>query len=145
MFYMASTKIAAEKTAAEITALLGWKGAKKILMEYDNGEIVAVSFTITIGPKEIPFRLPVRWRACLEAMHRDRTTPRHLCKEEQAKRVAWRVVLRWLQAQLALVETGMVDLAEVMLPYVQMGERTFYEALAEKSFKALPDLGGKDG
>ena len=42
---------------------------------------------------------------------------------------------------MALVETQMVSITEVMLPYVQMGEKTFYESLADKGFKALPDLG----
>jgi hypothetical protein len=71
-FYMATTKINPDKTAAEITALLGRKGAKSILTEYECGEIVALSFLIEREGKEIPFRLPLRWGNCLEAMKRDR-------------------------------------------------------------------------
>jgi len=35
----------------------------------------------------------------------------------QAKRVAWRIVKRWIDAQLAFVETGMLRFDEVFLSY----------------------------
>jgi len=43
-----------------------------------------------------------------------------------------------LQAQLAYVDAGQVRLHEVMLPYVQMGEKTLFELMEERGFKALP-------
>lgn len=142
MFFMASTKIAPEKTAAEIQALLGKKGARQILTEYTDGEIIALSFMIDMGARQVPFRLPLRWEACLSAMKTDRGTPRNLCNVQQAKRTAWRIILRWVQAQFALVDTGMASLMEVMLPYVQVGERTFYEQIQQDHFTMLPDLRG---
>ena len=138
MFYMASTKISSEKTAAEIQMILGRNGAEKILMEYENGEVSAISFLIRMGPKEIPFRLPIRWQKCLKAMIKDKKTPTYYCNEEQAKRTAWRVILRWVQSQFALINTEMVELAEVMLPYAQTGENTLYEKIYNEGFKALP-------
>lgn len=140
MIYMASTSISPDKTAAEIMALLGKKGARRIVTEYEAGEISAISFAIEIQGKLVPFRLPIKWERCLEAMKRDRETPKHYCKPEQAKRVAWRQVLRWLQAQFALVDTGMADFAEVMLPYVQVSiNQTFYEQIAHEGFVLLPE------
>jgi hypothetical protein len=139
-FYMATTKIEPGKTAAEITALLGRKGAKSILTEYECGEIVALSFLIEREGKEIPFRLPLRWENCLEAMKRDRQTPRHLLRVDQAKRTAWRIILRWIEAQFALIDTGMASLMEVMLPYVQVApNQTFYERIEGDKFKMLPE------
>jgi hypothetical protein len=42
--------------------------------------------------------------------------------------VAWRQILRWVQAQMALVETKMVKVEEVFLPYIQgPGGQTVYE------------------
>lgn len=140
MFFMATTQISSEKTAAEIQMLLGLKGAKKILIEYESSEISAISFTVDMAAREIAFRLPIRWRECLLAMKNDRTTPNRYCNDEQAKRTAWRVVFRWLQAQLAFVDSRMVTLPEIMLPYAQVGDKTFYEAIAEKGFKALPNI-----
>ena len=56
----------------------------------------------------------------------------------QAKRIAWRQILRWVEAQLALVETGMVKIQEVFIPYMLMDKgKTLYEKLEETQFKML--------
>ena len=48
---------------------------------------------------------------------------------EQAERVAWRIVKDWLTAQLAILETEMVDVGQVFLPYfVGRNGQTLYEA-----------------
>lgn len=137
--YMGTTKISPERTAAEIQHLLGSKGARHILTEYENGEVSALSFTIPVRGKEVAFRLPVRWRNYYELLKQDyRSRPRaKLPPTDQAKRTAWRVVLRWIQAQFALIETEMASLDEVMLPYAIWGEQTLYERLAENQFKLL--------
>jgi hypothetical protein len=33
--------------------------------------------------------------------------------------VAWRVLKDWLEAQLALIEAGVADMSQVMLPYMR--------------------------
>lgn len=57
----------------------------------------------------------------------------------QAKRIGWRLIFRWLQAQLALIqEAKMVDIKEVFLPYHWNGEQTYYELfLEEEGIKLL--------
>jgi hypothetical protein len=58
---------------------------------------------------------------------------------EQAERVGWRQLKRWLEAQLALVETEMVEMREVFAPYLLAEDgRTLFECLEESRFKALP-------
>lgn len=139
--YMGTTKIPPEKTAAEIQSLLASKGAHNVLTEYDKGEVVAISFAINIRNKEVAFCLPVRWENYFKALQneyqrkwdRRRASP----KEDQAKRTAWRVVLRWVQAQFALIETDMASLDEVMLPYALVENETFYERLLKDNFKLL--------
>ena len=81
MFYMASTKIAPEKTAAEIQALLGKHGAKQILSEYENSEIVALSFVIEVNYQRVPFILPLRWEAYHCDHEEDCTTPTQVCRQ----------------------------------------------------------------
>jgi hypothetical protein len=46
----------------------------------------------------------------------------------------------WVKVQMSLVELGMVEYAEVFLPYVQEhpGGRTMWDAARESQFKALP-------
>lgn len=48
--------------------------------------------------------------------------------EDKARRVAWRQIYRWVQAQLALVDTEMVKVEEVFFPYIQTKNgHTLYE------------------
>ena len=39
---------------------------------------------------------------------------------EQAKRVAWRQLLRWTEAQLAMIDAGMAHAGEVFLAYAEV-------------------------
>lgn len=56
----------------------------------------------------------------------------------QAARVGWRILKDWIEAQLALIETGMVTIEQVFLPYVQNDKgQTLYEAIADKKFAGL--------
>lgn len=58
---------------------------------------------------------------------------------EQAQRVAWRIVKDWVEAQVALIQTEMVTLDQVMLPYmIGVGDKTIYELY--KARKLLPAL-----
>jgi len=36
---------------------------------------------------------------------------------DQSRRVGWRIIRQWLEAQLAIVETQMVTIEQVFLPY----------------------------
>jgi hypothetical protein len=137
MIFMATTKIPAVKTAGEVQAILSQSGmVKYIQTEYDNGEIIGISFIVMSGERSIPFRLPVRWEPVLNAMQEDRRTPASLCKPDQARRVAWRQVLRWVQAQMALIEVGMVDIKEVFMPYLMVSEKqTLFERLESQQWQ----------
>lgn len=135
---MASTKIDCGKTAGEIMQLLSKFGATKILTLYENGEITGLSFMISRNKKELPFKLPIRWQPVLKAMENDRQTPRSFYNPEQAHRVAWRQIKRWIEAQLALLEVNMVELEEIFMPYLMVNqEETFYEKLAKNNFKQI--------
>lgn len=135
-----STSIAAGKTVGEMQTLLAGHGASRIAVDYSDGAPCALSFMLVTphGPRN--FTLPVN----VDAMHRllveqDRAgklksgSKAVRSSREQAERVAWRVMKDWLAAQLALVETEMAGLDQVMLPYLHVdGERTLYAAYKER-------------
>ena len=51
---------------------------------------------------------------------------------EQANRVAWRIIKDWIDAQMAVLETEMVEMEEIFLPYVLNKQgQTLYEAFKE--------------
>lgn len=134
-----TTKIEASKTIAEIQACLVSHGANAVLSEYDGqGFIVALSFKINIEGQDIGFRLPSDWRPVLQVLEKHPKVPRRLCTQEQALKVAWRIIGEWVRAQMAIVEIRMVKVEQVFLPYAVMRNgKTVYESFAENKNKLL--------
>jgi len=139
--FMETTKISTDQTVSQIQRILGFYKASAILIEYENSEVSSISFKIKIEKAEIPFRLPCRWKVIYDFMCRKHKRIRdYNCVEEQSKRVAWRQILRWIEAQMAIVETGMVKVEEVFLPYMQVGiNETLFEKIQAGKFKALTE------
>lgn len=140
--FMETTKIEPEQTVAQIQRVLGQYGAAGVMTEYEKGEVVGVAFKIKIAGKDIPFRLPCRWEAIDKALMSRRKRLRNTDEiAKQAKRIAWRQILRWVEAQMALVETDMVKIQEVFMPYVQVNLKgqTLYEKIEQEQFKMLED------
>ena len=56
-------------------------------------------------------------------------------EQEQARRTAWKNVQDWIDSQMAMLETEMVKLEEIFLPYMTTpsGE-TFFEHMENKGF-----------
>lgn len=134
--FMETTQIAPAQTVGQLQKILGEYGASHILMEYDNGEVSGLVFNIRGPESDMPFRLPCRWQAIHKILtnRRKRYTVRSDL-ETQAKRVAWRQILRWVEAQLALIETGMVKTQEVFMPYLIVDKnKTLYEKLESTKF-----------
>lgn len=128
-----TTSIKTEKTVSEIQAKLVKAGARAILYDYDDtGAIVALSFKLNINGTEAAFRLPTEWRPVLQLLNNDPKVPIRLKSNEQALRVAWRIVKDWVEAQLAIIETKMVKTEQVFLPYMVTGSgKTLYETIKD--------------
>lgn len=141
--FMETTKIDADETVAQIQKILGRYGASAVMTEYLNGEIFSLCFKVFVNGVAIPFRMPCRHEILQKMMmgnikkfHTD--TKKRI--QEQARRVAWRQILRWIEAQMALVETGMVKIEEVFMPYIQFDIKgqTLFEKISDGGFKGLP-------
>ncbi len=137
-----TTTIDAEKSVSQIQDLLRKKGARRVLVDYDDkGRPEAVAFELELAqPEGVSIRLPFQIRARPEAMKRclsaDLDVPPRLRTLEQARRVAWRLVYNWIDVQLAFVEAGQAEMAELMLGFAlsthsdgQGVPKTFYEVL----------------
>ena len=146
---MESTKISAEKTASEIMSALVKAGVSAVHTEYKDKKVVALSFSVEVNADvdyrathTVPFRLPVRADAlfCYFQNRRDSYNQREAIERDRAKaeRVAWRQIYRWILAQLALVETGMVKVEEVFLPYAQTDiDETLFQKLESAGFEQI--------
>lgn len=146
-----STTVAVERTIAEMQKMLAAAGAARIAVDYADGDPAALSFMLATAHGPRHFTLPVNIDAMHAVLQRQENagllrtgTKAGRSSREQAARVAWRVVKDWLAAQLALVETTMVDVDQVMLPYLHVDDtgRTLFESYKATEFKAL---GGRDG
>lgn len=129
-----TTSIAPHKTVMEIQSLLAKAGATSIMADYDtNGNVVALSFRISLDGQPLSFRLPTDWHPVHSTLKRQRVSPKYQT-EEQALRVAWRITKDWVEAQLAVIETQMVTTAQVFLPYaVTRTGQTVYEYMANNT------------
>lgn len=131
-----TTKISTGKTVGEIHKMLAKAGAKAILSEYDDeGEVSAVSFKMLVNGGEIGFQLPVDSEKVLAVLRGQRGVETRYKTPEQAKRVAWRIVKDWVEAQLAIIETQMVKPDQVFLPYaVTQSGKTLYEQVVDNRY-----------
>jgi len=142
-----TTKVPVSRTIAHIQAKLVEHGARKVLMEYgDDGRVKALSFKVKMPNGELPIRLPIDATATLKVLQRqaaNREIPASYAKDEHAYRVAWRNIFHWVSAQMALLETEMVKMQEIFLPYViTPGGQTIYQVMDGKGFLLGP--GGSD-
>jgi hypothetical protein len=144
---METTQVSPLKTAGEITELLVRARATQIATEYAQGHISGLRFVIPAADKHYCYELPVRVEPVFKLLNgrRPKNTWQRGNREEwadkdreQAERVAWRQLLRWIQAQLAMIEVGMVTVDEVFLPYLQSRDgRSMYQLFVANEFKML--------
>ncbi len=139
-----TTSVSTIKTVGEIQGILVGHGAKSILINYaDNGVAESLSFIVKTPYGDMPIRLPTDAKAVLRVME-EQGVPRRYLTYEQAVKVAWRIVKDWVRAQMAILETEMVKMQEIFLPYViTPGGQTIYEVMAQKHFLLGPGEGGK--
>lgn len=91
-----------------------------------------MSFKVDTIHGEQAFRMPARTELVYDALCNDDDVPRRFKTEEQAARVAWRLVKDWVLVQLAFVESGMVEIDEVFLPFAQLRDgQTLYQHYLE--------------
>lgn len=134
--FMETTRIAPERTVNEIQQVLSSHGANAILFEYEAMAVSAVSFKYAVDGQDIPFRLPCRWREVETMLRKSGKRPRSDDTfEKWARRVAWRIVFRWVEAQMAFVESRMVKVQEVFFPYIQTPTgQTIFEIQEKRGF-----------
>lgn len=133
-----TTQISFDKTIGEIQKVLVKHGAHKIVTDYKDGLPTAVTFCLTINEILVAFSLPANYEGVLAAMKKDRDVPARLCNPEQALRVSWRIVKDWVEAQMAIVNARLADMAEVFLPYaVTNSGGTLYQDFKSGNMKLL--------
>jgi len=135
-----STDVPVSKSIGEIMGLLVHAGATAINQELEGRKVVGLSFVIPTAAGKIPYKLPVRTDPVFKTLNsrRDKWGQFNQTKmadrdREQAERIAWRQLYWWLKSQLALIDLGMVQAVEVLMPYMLAADgRTFFETHGPK-------------
>lgn len=142
--FLYSTEVPAHRSRAEITNLLAQFQATSITQEFSKGEIVGMSFELAMveGKGVYRYTLPVRTEKLYERLVGEVKRPRSGTLSNlavQAEKVAWRQLLVWLKAQLALVDLAMAEADEVFLPYMRQRStgKSFYQLFKSGERKAL--------
>ena len=120
-----TTKVDVYATIGAIQGALVKHGAKKIMQDYDeNGRIKALCFAIETPRGVRGIRLPANAEKVFAVLKKQKVK----CDYEQAERTAWRIVKTWVDAQMAILESEMVELDEIFLPYmVNRSGETVYQ------------------
>lgn len=124
-----TTKIPAAQTVGEIQGILAAHGARQIMLDYqDNGHIGAIAFSIDTSAGRRGFQLPARAELVLKTLGKQRVKADY----DQAERVAWRILKDWVDAQMAILESEQVEMAEIFLPYMLSDKgQTLYQVVRE--------------
>ena len=132
-----TTKVDVYTTVGQIQGTLVKHGARRIVQDYDkDGKVVAVCFLLDTPMGEQGVRLPANADKVYAVLQRQKVR----CDYAQAERVAWRIVKDWIEAQMAILESEMVTVSEIFLPYMVNAEgKTLYELFESKQLL----LGGK--
>jgi len=156
-----TTEIPATKSIAEIMTILQMGGATAIMLENGPDRTVsAVSFMMDTAFGRIPFAIPANVAQVLGTINaqikaesaklastrgfKRKITLNLHNNRDQAERIAWRIAKDWLEAQMAIVTIGSAKLEQIMLPFAQIGGRTFYQHMLERGTLALPARSNDD-
>ena len=144
-----TTRIPAAQTAGEVQGILGRHGAKAVMIEYgDDGSAEALSFRIKRGEDSLGFRLPIEPDRVLKVLQDQYDSGKLRSHQgrpdrEQAVKVAWRILKDWVEAQMAYLETEMVTIEQLFLPYMLTRDnKTLYQVMLDRGFY-LPEGRGK--
>lgn len=138
-----TTKVPVNKTIMEIEYLLSKYGATDILKKYENGQVIAIMFRVQIKGQYFPYKLPLEEAKISEifrkAVEKGEIPKKFIKDKEQSRRTGFRIIKDWIDSQMSLVEINLVELEEVLLPYMydEKQDKTVYELFKEKGFDKL--------
>lgn len=144
--FMGTTAAPVHQTIGELTKLLVRAGALNITTSFSpqgTGAITGLIFCLPNPENKLvySYQLPVRTENLYHKIHdaRIRLKARHEEEDrKQAEKIAWRQLLRWCEAQIALSDTGLVENREVFLPYLlQKDGKSFFQMFVENEKKML--------
>lgn len=125
-------KLGAGRYISDTQEALMKAGASGIQLEFGDGRVIGLSFSIKLQDNQITFRLPVKWQNFQQVLRKERNPKAN--NDDYAYKVAWACTKDWIEAQMAFIESENVTLAQIFLPYAVTKEgNTLFEKIASDS------------
>lgn len=122
-----TTKVDVYTSLGEIQGVLARHGASKIMVDYNEGKPVSLSFALPSLYGLQAYTPPAAVDGTLRVFQKQKVK----ADREQAEMTAWRNVRDWVLAQMALIESCDVPADQIFLPYMaDKSGRTLYDAYA---------------
>jgi hypothetical protein len=132
--------VPAEKSIAEIEKLLSMFGCDAIMKDYTGaGNVRSLAFKYQGNAYKLPINSEGVYNVIFAKKKVRHATNAMKKREDQAYRIAWRLLKDWIHAQLSIVVSGQATPEQIMLPYMWDGKRTVYEAFKDGQLQ----IGGK--
>ena len=141
--HMETTQKTSAQSAADIIRVLNaCEFVETIQQRISRGEMEGISFSIMLRGRSFQYQLKANPEGVFAVLQARARRPGQCVKthRESAARIAWRQLLRWVEAQVGIVECGAATPLEVFLPYCIIGPsgQTSYQRFTEQVFKQLP-------
>ncbi len=146
-----TSSMPAIRSISYIETKLAQNGAREILKLYDEaGRVMGICFKIPLNGRDMFFKLPAKIAECEKVLLAN-LSPRTRSETkkkipQQAERTAWKILLDWVEAQMAMIELSQVEVLEVFLSYAydSVKKQTFFEQIKEQKYKALLPAAGTE-
>lgn len=124
-----STSVEGEKSIMEIEKFLAEFGASAIMKTYGaDNRVVSISFKHLNQGYQLPANVEGVANVLFGKKRLKHSRDSQVHRDQQAYRVAWRIIRDWLHSQLSLIESGQAQPDQILLPYMFDGKKTLYEA-----------------
>ena len=116
-----------------IQKMLVSHGANQISFSYsDNGLAIGIMFVVKTTKGMLPIKLPVKIEKIRAVFEKDGV---RIKDDMQPYRTGWKNIHDWIKAQMAMLDTEMVKMEEIFLPYMTNNQgSTYFEILESRGF-----------
>jgi len=124
------TKLSLPQILQKLQTTLVDHGASKIQIDYSEKLPYQLNFLVEYDGRLLPITLPARPHKVYAKLQKQAMGKN--VDTLGAYRVAWRNILDWVDAQMAIVEIEQAEFFEVFMPYLSTKNGTLYEAHKEQ-------------
>lgn len=132
----------AEDSIKSIEDILLDMDITKVTKELDGDSVTSLTFDLIFNKKDFTVRLPVFVDVILKTMKDDYkqiTKKDKFDLKEQASRVVWYEMSKWIESISVLIKLQQTSLTEAFLPFIfdETKDKTFYQMIESGEEKLL--------